>query len=95
MTTCPVAIRLANCVSMNVWKVAGALHNPNVITNDSKRPNGVLKVVFSILSRWIYMLLYPHHMSNLVKDLAPNNLSTKSGISGIGAAFFFVISFRG
>jgi hypothetical protein len=30
--------------------VAGALHNPKVITNDSKRPNRVLKAVFSISS---------------------------------------------
>jgi len=82
---------LANCVSINVWKVAGALHNPKVITNDSKRPNGVLKAVFLISSGWIRTLLYPHRMSNFVKNRAPNNLSTKSGIKGIGAAFFFVI----
>jgi len=68
---------------------------PKVITNDSKRPNGVLKAVFSISLGWICTLLYPHRMSNVVKNLAPSNLSTNLGIRGIGAAFFFVISFRG
>ena len=85
----------ANCMSINVWKVAGALHNPKVITNDSKRPSKVLKVVFLISLGWICTLLYPYCMSNFIKNRAPNNLSTKSGIKGIGAAFFFVISFRG
>jgi len=93
--TCPVAIMSANCMSINVWKVAGALHNPKVITNDSKSPNGVLKAVFSISLGWIRTLLYPHHMSNFVKNCAPSNLSTNLGIRGIEAAFFFVISFRG
>jgi hypothetical protein len=87
MTICPVAMMLANCMSINVWKVAGALHNPKVITNDLKRPNGVLKAVFSISSGWIRTLLYPYRMSNFVKNRAPNNLSTKYGIRGIGAVF--------
>jgi hypothetical protein len=69
------------------------LHNLKVITNDLKSPNRVLKAVFLTLLGWIHILLYPHCMSNFVKNHAPNNLSTKLGIRGIGAAFFFVISF--
>jgi hypothetical protein len=90
-----MAIILVNCVSMNVWKVAGALHNLKVITNDLKSPNGVLKAVFLTSLGWIHTLLYPHHISNFVKNHVPNNLSTRSGIKGMGVAFFFVILFRG
>jgi hypothetical protein len=85
----------ANCMSINVWKVAGALHSPKVITNDLKSPNRVLKAVFLISSGWIRTLLYPYCMSSFIKNCAPSNLSTNSGIRGIGAMFFFVISFRG
>jgi hypothetical protein len=93
--TCPMAIMSVNWVSINVWKVAGALHNPNIITNDSKSPSGVLNAVFSTSLGWIQILLYPHQMSNLVKKQAPSNLSTRSRMRGIGAAFFLVILFKG
>ena len=56
---------------------------------------GVLKMVFHLLPFRIQMLLYPHHTLSLVKNHAPNNLSISSGMSGIGATFFLVITFSG
>ena len=93
--TCPVVMRSANCVSIKVWKVAGALQSPKVITNDSYSPSGVLKAVFHSSPSRIHILLYPQRTSSLVKNRAPNNLSISSGISGMGAAFFLVISLAG
>jgi len=75
--------------------VAGALHRPNVITRDSKRPMGVLKAILCSLPLCMRTLLYPYRMSSLVKNRAPKSLSTNSGMSGMGAAFFLVIAFRG
>jgi len=62
---------------------------------DSYNPMGVLKAVFHSLPSRTRILLYPHHMSNLVKNHAPNSLSTSLGISGIGAVFLTVIAFSG
>jgi len=80
---------------MKVWKVARALHNPKVITQDSKRPRGVLNAVLYSSPSCIQILLYPHQTSSLVKNRAPKSLSMSSGINGIGAAFFLVIAFKG
>ena len=62
---------------------------------DSYNPIGVLKAIFHSLPSCTWILLYPHHTSSLVKNHAPNSLSTSSGISGIGAAFLTVIAFSG
>jgi len=62
---------------------------------DSYNPIGVLKAVFHSLPLHTQILLYPHHMSNLVKNRAPNSLLTSLGMSGIGAAFLTVIAFSG
>jgi len=69
------------------------LHSLKVMTVDLYNPIGVLKAVFhsSPLCTWI--LLYPHHMSSLVKNRTPNSLSTSLGMSGIGATFLTVIAF--
>jgi len=80
---------------MKVWKVAGALHNPKVITQDSKRPRGVLKAVLYSSPSHIWILLYPQWTSSLVKNQAPRSLLMSSRINGIGAAFFHVIVFNG
>jgi len=73
----------------------GALHSLKVMTVDLYNPIGVLKAVFHLLPLCMQILLYPHHMSSLVKNHTPNNLLTSSGISGIGAAFLTVIAFSG
>jgi len=62
---------------------------------DSYNPIGVLKAVFHSSPLRTQILLYPHHTSNLVKNRAPNSLSTSLGMSGIGAAFLTVIAFSG
>jgi len=95
MTTLPVPKKSANWVSMKVWKVAGALHSPKVITQDSKRPRGVLNAILYLSPSCIQILLYPQWTSSLVKNCAPRSLSMSSGINGIGAAFFLVIAFKG
>jgi len=82
-------------MSINVWNVTGALHNLKVITVDLYNPRGVLKAVFHSSPLHTRILLYPHHTSNLVKNRAPNSLSTSSGMSGIGATFLTVIIFSG
>jgi len=82
-------------MSINVWNITGALHSPKVMTVDSYNPMGVLKAVFHSSPSRTQILLYPHRTSNLVKNRAPNNLSTSSGISGIGATFLTVIAFKG
>jgi len=73
----------------------GALHSPKVMTVDLYNPIGILKAVFHSSPLRTRILLYPHRMSNLVKNHAPNSLSISSGISGIGAAFLTVIAFSG
>jgi len=73
----------------------GALHSPKVMTVDSYNPIGILKAIFHSSPSCMQILLYPHHISGLVKNRAPNSLLTSSGISGIGAAFLTVIAFKG
>jgi len=80
---------------MKVWKVARVLHNPKVITQDSKRPRGVLNAILYLSPSLIWILLYPQRTSSLVKNRAPKSLSMSSGINGIGATFFLVIVFKG
>jgi len=92
---CPSLINGPNSMSINVWNVTGALHNPKVMTVDSYNPRGVLKAIFHSSPSHTWILLYPHHMSNLVKNRAPNSLLTSSGMSGIGAVFLTVIVFSG
>ena len=91
--TCPPSMRSANAVFMNVWKVAGALQRPKVMTVGSKSPRGVLKAALCSSPFLTRMLLYPHRMSSLVKYRAPCSLSMSSGIRGRGAAFLIVMLF--
>ena len=81
---------------MNPWKVAGELVSPKNMTIGSNSPLLVQKAAFHSSSSLIQMLLYPHHMSSLVKHVESLSLSISSGISGSGYLFFTVmlLSFR-
>src|SRR6266478_2990119 len=66
------------------WKVAGELVSPKNITRGSNSPFRVLKAAFHSLPSLILMLLYPHHMSNLVKSEHPWSCSRIVLIRGSG-----------
>jgi len=46
-------------MSMSRWNVAGALHKPNDITLNSKRPRCVVNAVFSLLFAFTSTCQYP------------------------------------
>src|SRR6266850_1886658 len=73
-----------------IWKVAGELVKPKNMTNGSNSPSGVRKAAFHLSPSLIWILLYPHRMSNLVNRVHPVNWSTTCGISGDTFRFFFV-----
>ena len=69
---------------MNAWKVAGKLYIPKNMTFSLNSPSGVVKAAFYWSSSLMRMLLYLHHMSNLVKINDPCSLSTRSEMRGRG-----------
>ena len=69
---------------INIWKVAGELHNPKNITVGSDSPLAVLNAAFHWSPSLILMLLYPFLRSSLVKYFACESLSTRSAMSGKG-----------
>ena len=69
---------------MNAWKVAGELHIPKNMMFSSNSPSGVVKVAFHRSSGLMRMLLYPHHMLNLVKLNDPHSLLTRLEMRGRG-----------
>ena len=75
------------------WGIAESKGHP-VMTLGSNNPKGVLKAALYASPSLMCMLLYPHHISNLVKYHVPCNLLINSGIKGSGAAFLIVTSFR-
>jgi hypothetical protein len=66
------------------WKVVGELVRPKNMTFGTKMPNSVLNAALWRSSRRIRMLLYPWHMSNLVKMLA---FRTRAIVGGISVTF--------
>src|SRR6266478_6920103 len=67
-------------ISLNIWfmvhwKVARVFVSPKNITCGSNSPLGVLKAAFHSSPSLILMLLYPHHMLNLVKSGLPCSCS--------------------
>ena len=70
------------------------MENPKNMTVGSNSPSGVIKVAFHWSSSLNRMLLYPHHMSNLVKRVESFMLSISSGIKGKGYAFRTVWELR-
>ena len=56
---------------MNLWNVAGALVSLNSITNDSKRPKRVRKVVRYLYPSFIRTLLNTEMISIFVKYFIP------------------------
>ena len=76
---------------MNPWKVAGELVSPKNMTVGSNRPLLVRKAAFYSSPSLIRILLYPHHISSLVKHVESLSLSMSSGINGSGYLFFTVM----
>ena len=64
--------------------MGGALQKPKNMTVGSNSPKGVIKVAFHWSSSQRQMLLYPQHMSNLVKIVESFMSLISSGISGSG-----------
>ena len=79
---------------MALWKLAGAVVMPNVMTNHSYYPYLVVNAVFSTASSAILIYQYPEHKSKVENTFTPANLSIKSYILGIGYLSFFVTAFK-
>ena len=90
MISHPSRISSSNMAFIMVWKVAGELVIPKNITVGSKSPWFVINVAFHSSPVQIWMLLYPHCMSNLVNKVAPRALAINSGMSGKGYQFQMV-----
>jgi len=71
-------------------EVGGEFVNPKNITNGLNKPSGVRKAAFHSSPSLIQMLLYPHHMLNLVNKVHPASRSTTCGINEDTFRFFFV-----
>ena len=80
MTSHPFAIISLNESFIKYWKVAGELVRPKNMILGLKRPLWVMKAAFHWCPFLIQTLLYPHHISNLVKTLASCSLSIRSEI---------------
>ena len=72
-----------------------SLFHPLIQFSCEKRLNDQINRTNNDAINGMFERPYSHRTSNLVKNRAPNNLSTSSGISGIGAAFLTVIAFSG
>ena len=90
----PSVISVQKVLFMMRWNVAGELHSPKNITVGSYSPNGVENAAFQRCSGLIWMLLYPHLTSSLVKNLAPHSSRRRSCMLGSGNASLMVPSFR-
>ena len=83
-----------NMSFMNIWNVAGELHNPKNITVGSKSPLDVLKAAFHWSPSLIHILLYPARRSSFVKYFISVSPSNKSVIMGSGPLSGIVPEFR-
>src|SRR5712692_4672484 len=91
----PCAISLWKIIFIIIWKVAGELVSPKNMTVGSKSPLGVRNATFHLSPSWIWTLLYPQHMSNLVKRVHPARWSIVWGMSGETLRFFWVQQLTG
>ena len=73
-----------------IWNVAGELVNPKNMTRGLKSPSGVRNAPFHSLPFLMWMLLYPHQISNLVKKVLPFSRSMTWGINGDTLQFLLV-----
>ena len=71
---------------MKDWKVGSPLQNLKNITIGSKKPKGVMNVPFHWFSSLMWILLNPHLMSNLVKNVEFFMSSINSGMRDRGCA---------
>src|SRR5258708_38235778 len=84
-TTC-----FQNIVFIIIWKVAGEFVRLKNMTVGLKSPSGVRKAAFHSSPGFMCMLLYPHHMSNLVNNVHPLRQSMVWGMRGEMLRFLFV-----
>jgi hypothetical protein len=78
-----------------IWKVAGELVRPKNMTMGSNNPSGVRNAAFYSSPSFIWMLLYPHRMSNFVNSVHPASRSITDGIRGDTFQFHLVHLLRG
>ena len=81
-------------VSIIVWNMVGALHNPKNMTIGLNNPNRVMNTALCWSPSRILMLLYPALTSNLVKIPALPIWMVKLSGNGKGYAFLTVMSLR-
>src|SRR5229473_7264356 len=86
----PCATCFRNMVFIIIWKVAGEFVRPKNMTVGSKSPSGVRNAAFHSSPVFIQILLYPHHMSNLVNSVHPLSRSIVWGMRGETLWFLFV-----
>ena len=86
---------LQKIVFIIIWKVAGELVRPKNITVGSKSPSGVRKAAFHSSPGLIWILLYPHCISNLVNKVHPASRSMTDRMSRDTFLFLLVHLFRG
>jgi len=80
---------------MNRWKLAGELLIPKNMTFGSKRPWRILNAPFHWSSSLMQILLYPHHISNLLNSSIPCKSSIHCARFGRGVTSFLVTAFNG
>jgi hypothetical protein len=91
----PYATSIQNMEFIIIWNVAGELVRLKNITVGSNSPSGVRKAAFHLSPSQIWMLLYPHHMSNFVNGVHPANWSITCGMSGDTLWFCLMYLLRG
>ena len=78
--------------SINLSKVAGALHSPKGMTTNCHNPLPVVKAVFSLSSSCNSTCQYSLLRSSVENQLEPANASKVVSIRGKGYESFLVIS---
>jgi len=91
----PWATSLRNIVFIIIWKVAGEFINPKNMTVGLNSPSGVRNAAFHLSPSLMWMLLYPHQMSNFVKRVHPLSRSIVCGMRGEMFQFLTVHLLRG
>src|SRR5229473_2673968 len=86
----PQAISRRKIIFIIIWKVAGELVSPKNMTVGSKSPSGVRNAAFHSSPSLMRTLLYPQHISNLVKRVQLARRSIVWGMSGDTLRFFWV-----
>jgi len=80
----PCAICSQKIVFIMVWKVASEFVRPKNMTIGSYSPSGVVNTAFQQSSGWIFIVLYLHQMSTVVKRVHSHKRLICCGIKGKG-----------